>query len=351
MEYLNQSNFVKLEIIDAPIGHKTSPIYLYNEPFKFASYFYRNGETEETEGIIDWILHLLSLPTSIFSIRILFAVVLMETDDCYSCNITFNHHKMKVKLTDFMRRNDLIINSSQLTFKIFIKTLEARGQHNELILDEYSQKLEQLHLSYLPSAALVWSTNDEQLMRTMKGYHPGNFKTTNIFDVKGLKLMMKIYPNGRDMDEMNAFCVEIMLITIPPKLSSISFILDTKLRASGYTAAASNHSYGTFSVLNPNQMSICCKRLCTFEEFQQMHAFSLSVEILFADIFDQSGDSVLDQYDNTANDCKLLKMPSDSHKWYPDNTKEILNAPNSKYFQSDIFELQSLKWMLQVRMF
>ena len=117
-------------------------------------------------------LQLLSLPTTIGSITIEFQVVLLEKNECYESKIEFDQKTLRLNFRDFMPRED-IINCKQLTFKIFTKILEVRDIMDEEIpptRDNFKHEIESLNLSYLPSATLIWTTKDRELVEAMKKY-------------------------------------------------------------------------------------------------------------------------------------------------------------------------------------
>eukprot|EP01084_Bolivina_argentea_P202152 345455_1 len=324
------------DIFNIKNGSYTKPIYLTIDTLHFACYFYPNGHNKESQGQIDWVIQLLSLPAVTSNMTVEFKIVLMNTMDGYSSNITFNNNNMTIYFNDFIPRNDIINdNIKDLNFKIFMKIIEKRDEENKLQYNDTTENISLLDLSYLPSTTLIWSTKNDSIMNTMKKYDIGNFKTTNIFDVKSFKFFMKIYPNGKNISDAGIFCLELILITKPPKISSFSMI-----------CLLNNN----FNILNENNMSVCFDNICNFETFQNMNEFKLNLEIIFIDIYNISNNSIMNAYNNTndTNDCKTLTLGSNSYKWLPNNTEEMLNAMNTKYFESEIFELESFKFMLQI---
>ena len=352
-DHFYELDIVDTEIIEAKNGNHLEPIYFSMDMLNFATFFYPNGNSEETKGKIDWVLRLLSLPTSIREITIEFTVILLEKNECYTSNVTFDQTKLTANYRDFMPRED-IINCKQLTFKISSKILELKDHRDQLITNQnldINKQINSINPSFFPSASLIWSTEDKKLLKIMKKYSLGNYKTTNIFDVKSLKFLIKIYPNGSYGGDVGKFCIELILMTIPPKLSGICVVLDTRIMSKGFVGPL-RQTFGSFNVFNCNNedgMSILCENICTFDEFQKFDdGFSLNLIVKFVQVFDMYGQSVLSKFDNNKNDCRPLKLPTKYQRWSPNNTSEILDAPNTKFFQSKIFELEGFKWMIEI---
>lgn len=166
------------------------------------------------------------------------------------------------------------------------------------------------------------------------------------FSAFGFKWFLEIYPFGQGPAERNDVNLYLTMLSIPPNISSIAIHFDLSLEERECA------EYGSFEQMASNCMSFGWpSNVLQPADLKGLEAMTLKAKLLLVDVYDDKGIAL--QHDEKEYDEKAaaLSLPTGSHEWRISDDafiSKIRRCKNAEYFVSEIFEIEGLRWSMQI---
>eukprot|EP01084_Bolivina_argentea_P052934 97185_1 len=299
----------------------------------------------------DFCLYLTSLSNKIKQLNIRYKLWFVELNKSIDAVFMFKTNNRSLWKLDLFHVDD-IKKMDKLTINIEMLILDVFYEHKDdkkNIIHAMNPCLKTLN------GMFEWRIIDADLVNKIKKVKTGVDFESEIFELGQFKWYLKFYPNGYSANYSGSTDLFLRLASIPPNIAHISanyqLMLDEK-----------NTKHFTVSQFSSKSASFGWNKLKN-TDIQNINTFTFRAVIKIIDVFDTDGNNITNQFidikDFIDEKCdNIPEMPlvkfvgnMPNYIWRIDNKNllyKMKNALNGEQFESEIFRMGRLKWMIKV---
>eukprot|EP01083_Nonionella_stella_P057459 150831_1 len=296
---------------------------------------------------VDFCLYLCSLSQRITQIHIRYKVWItnmnhVSVDECY----TFKANARSLWKLDLFHVNT-IKDLKEIRLNIEIQILDVFYRHKEdkeNYIAPMHTALNTLHGKF------VWNITDIDEVQRIKSAQTADDFCSEIHTLGPFKWYLKFYPNGYSSSYTGCTDLFLRLASLPPNISHISVAYHLIL-------VQKNARHFTISQFSSRSSSFGWNKLKN-ADIADVKEFTFIAQVNVIEVFDSDGNVVTDEYmidhgdDARVEDMQLAKTIGgiSSHIWKIEGNEldDVKNALNGVKFESNLFELCGLLWVIQV---
>eukprot|EP01084_Bolivina_argentea_P263091 445176_1 len=296
--FIDDTIYSMNDICNAQCGHVfKSPIFNIGN-LKFCLVVYPNGNKQQTEGFVQFFMHLVSLSPKIEKVSFNYKIELIETCTQLDRTTVFTFEHRSEGWPKGYVNTDLIKHLKQLTFKLDLKIFDIFQSDGTLVTEnelktKYFEK--ENYMYYTDN--FEWIIKDEKTVNSIKNAHEGDEFCSEFIRMHSFIFYLELYPLGMS-DDTNAFPVNthtelyLTMASFPPNVSSIAFKYKLQMKETGTC-------FESFTQFDTKWMS---EGWPTYKlkhsELQCLDIYTFTLSISLIDIYDINGHVITKDYIN-----------------------------------------------------